>query len=267
MKPTRRKAVLGLGALATGSGAVFSSGAFASATASSTADIGVVVEGNLIVEAGASFRNNNGYNPNTANNGFYGDNTSSLFTNLDNNSGNEEQFDNNTVSVDNLPAARVNSGSTASNNLNIQVAMPSEEDNGDPFKHTFEDVLQVRNEGTEPAEVGIKYSGYGEDVGSQDPVSIGKVREGYKFKSAGDNISPTKGSSDNENAVEVGVGETKQIWLEIDLSVNGNGGNNLATEIAEAAEPTEDEIFNGGAYDTVDILDEVTFGDELDEGN
>jgi hypothetical protein len=253
--------------LATGSGAVFSSGAFASVTANSTADIGVVVEGNLVVEAGASFRNGDGsnaYDPGTDDNGFYGDDTNSLFSNLNN--GGVEQFDSSTISVDDLPAARVNSGSTENSDLNIQVAMPSEEDTGDPFKHTFEDLLQVRNEGTEPAKVGIKYSEVGEDVGSGETLSLGKVREGYKFRSKGKNISPTVNSADNEGAVEVGVGETKQIWLEIDLSVTGNGGDSLATEIAREADPNDDDVFNGGAYDTVDILDEIQFGDEYDEG-
>jgi hypothetical protein len=256
--------------LATGSGAVFSSGAFASATASSTADIGVVVEGDLVVEAGASFRNNSGkYISSRADGEFYGDGTDDLFDSLDDDSGSAEQFDNDTISVDELPAARVNGGSTrqSTDDLDIQVAMPSHQDNGDPLDHRFDKLLQVSNEGTEPAEVGIKYSEYGEDAGGSS-IPKDKIRDAFRFlRKDGSIISPKKGSSDNKNSVEVGVGETKQIWLDIDLSRTGTGGTDIATDIASAAKPTESNVFSGGDYDTVDILDQVQFGDELDDGN
>jgi hypothetical protein len=258
--------------LATGSGAVFSSGAFASATASSTADIGVVVEGDLVVEAGASFRNNSGkYISSRADGEFYGDGTDDLFDSLDDDSGSAEQFDNGTISVDELPAARVNGGSTrqSDKDLDIQVAMPSHQDNGDPLDHRFDELLQVSNEGTEPAEVGIKYSEYGEDANSEGGnIPNHKIRDAFKFlRSDGSVISPTKGDTDNKNSVEVGVGETKQIWLDIDLSKTGTVSTDIATDIASAAEPDESDVFSGGDYDTVDILDQVQFGDELDDGN
>ena len=272
MKPTRRKTVLGLGALATGSGAVFSSGAFSNAVANSTADIGVVVEGDLIVEAGKAFRDGdpaNDYDPATADgedNGFYGENTESLFDNLDTNSGNtgsEEEFDNsNTLTVDDLPAARVNS-ERAGNGLNIQVALDSTNNDGNPVSVTFSNMLQVTNSGTEIAEVGIGYSQYGEDAGNGVPKE--SIRHAFQFVYDGDSntkrISPKNDGADNQGSVEVPIGETKQIDLDIDLSRSA-----IHADIADVADVGQ-KAFSEGTYDTVDLLDQVKFGDELAEGN
>jgi hypothetical protein len=249
MKPTRRKTVLGLGAMATGSGAVFSSAAF-SASATSTADFRVVVEDNLILEAGDSFRNSNGaYLDNPSGSKFYGgsDNLFSDDSGLSN------------LEPDDLPAAFAN------DETNSDLAVETAVQNGNTFE--FDNFLQVTNEGTETREVGIRFNQYGEDVNNGGPIRSSDLIQAYEFYNQGGDggkIS-TDGSpggpprTQNLNATTpVTPGETEQIGLKIDLTVG-----TISDDIADAAKPGTNDVFNGGGeYDTVHLVESIRVGSD-----
>ena len=248
MKPTRRKTVLGLGALATGSGAMFSSAAF-SASATSTADFRVVVEDNLVLEAGDSFRNSNdAYLDNPGGSKFYG--------------GSDDLFSGDSglsnLEPDDLPAAYAN------DKTNSDLAVETAVQNFNTFE--FDDFLQVTNEGTETREVGIRFNQYGEDVNG-GPISNSDLIQAYEFYNKGGDggkIS-TDGSpggpprTQNLNATTpVNPGETEQIGLKIDLTVG-----TISDDIADAAAPGTNDVFNGGGeYDTVHLVESIRVGSD-----
>lgn len=258
MKPTRRKTVLGLGALATGSGAVFTSASFQSSV-NPTADMRVVVEDDLVVEAGDSFRNGSGdYVSDPGGAKFYGTDNGGLFADS------ETLKD---VDVDDLPAARVNDDQNSG--LYVQTAVKNRDEDGNPIEVEFPNLLRVRNDGTETAEIGISYQptdqAYGEDVGSGEPIAAGHVVDAYVFKSdggSGGRISPSKWDGGPANTTTVDVGETEQIGLTIDLTVGS-----IVEDIAKAASPGKSDVFNGGEYDTVHMLEQIEVGNTLSAGD
>lgn len=258
MKPTRRKTVLGLGAIATGSGAVFSSAAFQSSV-NSTADMRVVVEDDLIVEAGPAFRNNGNYDSNPSGDKFYGTDNNGLFDDA------ESLGD---IDIENLPAARVNDGTNG--DLYIQTAVKNRDKSGSSTVVDFPNLLRVRNDGTERAAVGITYqptdAAYGGDVLDDGPIDANDVIQAYEFNAgggSGNKISPDSNYDGNPaNTVEVSAGGTENIGLTIDLSVG-----TIVEDIAEAAAPGKSEVFNGGEYDTVHILEQIQVGNTLSAGD
>ncbi|GAB3701654.1 hypothetical protein GCM10028858_17210 [Halorubrum pallidum] len=241
--------VIGLGALATGSGAVFSSAAFASSTASS-ADFRVVAEDNLVVEAGASFRGDgNEYQPNPSGDKFYGGGDD-LFT---------DESSLADLAPEELPAAWANNENN--DGLAVETAVENLAET-----YEFPDFLQVRNEGTEDAEVGIRFEEYGEDV-NNGPVTPEDLIQAYEFLSDGGDggkIS-TDGNPDAsnignqtiDNTTTVPVGGTEQIGLVINLT-----NDTIRTAIAEAASPGTDDVFNGGEHDTVQLVETLRVGSD-----
>lgn len=261
MRPTRRKMVIGMGALATSSGAVFSSAAFQSSV-NPAADMRVVVEDDLVVEAGASFRGSSGaYLENPTGDKFYGTGDGSLFSDSD-------SLD--SVDIDDLPAARVNDEQNSG--LYIETAVKNRDENGNPIVVEFPDLLRVSNNGTETAEVGISYKptddAYGTDVGvNGGSVPAGDVVDAYVFESqggSGGKISPDTYNGNPANTTTVGVGETEQIGLTINLGV---GSGPIVEDIAEAASPGTSDVFNGGEHDTVELLKQIRVGNMLSAGD
>ena len=256
MRPTRRKTVLGMGALATGSGAAFSSAAFQSSV-NPAADMRVVVEDNLVVEAGDAFRDsNNQYLENPTNSKFYGTGTDGLFVGSENL---------NSINTDDLPAARVNDGQNS--DLYIETAIKNRGGDGTPTIVNFDNLLQVENIGTEVAEVGISYQptndAYGEDV-LDGPIAGDDVTDAYEFYSeggSGGKISPEETyDAGPANTTTVEVGDTEQIGLRIDLT-------NISDNIAAAADLDGNDVFGGGDQDTVDILNQIRVGNVRSAGN
>jgi len=270
MRPTRRKMILGMGALATGSGAAFSSAAFQSSV-NPAADMRVVVDGDLIVEAGAAFRNSDGgYQSNIADGEFYGVNQNEFFSTANPSQGGADSLGSG-FSTDDLPIASVNGDQNEA--LSIKTAVKND------TSHTFEELLQVRNEGTEPVDVGVKFEEFGVDTdgrmsGKGGDVDEANVVKAYEFK-AGSNpnnenpISYNQEVTEDEvpdtaaqtvnNVVTVSPGETEQISLEIDLTVN------ITDEISEQIEDAADigDSFTGGeneTEDTVQLIDSIRVG-------
>lgn len=283
----RRSMVLGLGALATGSGAVFSSAAFASSTAA-TSDFRVIVEDDLTVEAGPAFRDGGspdddykswGYSDPpyiTSNTGLYdGTDTDGLDGEIDD--------------ADELPAMYV-SGDT-NGGLNIELGIPnrhSEDEvslsdsgnalpsgsEGDPFRGTFSNVLQVRNEGTEELNFGIKFSNFGDIVtdsnaGTGEILTENVYEDIFTFELAdgSEKISSDGYSGDahepgdqNITPTTMSVGEVVELDLTVDLRNLTPGEPHHTKAIREAATPGESDIFNDGSRDTVQLVKELQFG-------
>ncbi|OYR74596.1 hypothetical protein EO776_03585 [Halorubrum ezzemoulense] len=239
--------VVGLGALATGSGAVFSSAAF-SASATSTADFRVVVEDNLVLEAGDSFRNGDGAYLDNPSGKFYG--------------GSDDLFSGdsglNGLEPDELPAAYANDRTNS--DLEVETAVQNFEE----FK--FDNFLQVTNEGTETREVGIRFNLYGADV-NDGPIKKQDLIQAYEFYNEGGdggkistNGSPggSVSSQTLKATTSVNPGETEQIGLKIDLTVGS-----ISDDIAEAAAPGTNDVFNGGGeYDTVHLVESIRVGSD-----
>jgi hypothetical protein len=262
--------VLGIGALATGSGAAFSSAAFQSSV-NPAADMRVVVDGDLVVEAGDAFRNGDGdYRSSISDGEFYGVNQNEFFSTADPSQGGEDSLGSG-FSTDDLPIASVNGDQNEI--LSIQTAVKND------TSHTFEELLQVRNEGTEPVDVGVKFEEFGVDTDGRVSDNGGEVDEAnvvkaYEFKSDSNPnnenpISYNQGVNENRvpdtdaqtvnNVVTVSPGETEQISLEIDLTVNRTG--ELSEQIEDAA--TIGDSFTGGengTEDTVQLIDSIRIG-------
>ena len=255
MKLNRRKAVLGLGAMATGSGAVFSSATFNNSVSPSS-DMRVVVEENLNVEPGILFRD--GTNPDDA---FDPGSASAVDDETIQNQSDSSLFGGNNddgleITNDDLPAAAINDETDGSLFLETAVALGVDDQIG---SSTY-GVLQVSNETNRDFEIAIRFSGFGPDAtsgGSQDQLSHQQVVETFTFKdSNGNQISTSDVTTDPqtvENTVTVSSGGTEQIYLDYDTKAHESmiqdaasiGGNPFNEQTA-----------------TVDLVDTIEIGTE-----
>lgn len=235
----RRSMVLGIGALATGSGTVFSSAALSNTAVNNSGNLEVLSVGNL--------------------NAFGGSDPD----------GNLDYADDNVDSISNpsdLPAAYVN-GSTQGADLEVSVVTRNSSGNTD----TFENLLRVANNGTTDVNVGIGFDSFGGDVGSDDTISKAEVKNAYEFKSnPGESTSGVPGSSgkiiapDEDNADDeplnyqlVPAGET----LAIDLNVTLSG--TLVSQINSARSGSVTPSFDGNNVgDGVTLVDKILIGTE-----
>lgn len=264
MKLSRRSVAVGLGALATGSGATFSAGAFNNST-DSASDMRVVVDEGLEVRAGQAFNDDGSVRDPHPNNGDSDnyvpyDSNSSFFD--PGPSGGLEDID-----ADDLPVATVNRrDQNVNGDVKIQVATDV-----DTTSVRFYDILEIVNNSADRVEVGIKYEDdqYGDhvDVGGStaDNINERTVQHVYRFIGHGQNItgriSPDEtvpGNAPN-TVVEIKSGERIPVDLKIDLSnLFGLTDDDYDAQenIKEEANPTGN-LFNG-RIDTVDLLDEIT---------
>ena len=261
----RRSMVVGLGALATGSGAVFSSAAFANSVTPSS-DMRVVVDEDLTVEPGVIFRDGSSasasFDPSSSNTpgstSVYNSNAYSLF-------GDNDSDGLADISVDNLPAASANNADDGSLSLEIAVAL----DVDDTIGNGQNGLIQVNNDTVDSHDIAIRFSSFGSDVpdsgspGSSD-VTQGQVVETYQFyDSDGNRISPGIGQANGNgilpdpqkvpNTVTVDAGSTEQIYLDYDTATH-------AKDIQDAAD-LGDNPFNE-SQDTVNLVDEIEVGIE-----
>lgn len=240
----RRTTILGLGALAMGSGAAFTSAAFEN-TAAADADFRVVVEDDLVVEPGPAFRDSeDNFNPSSGNaEDWARENGDSFF------SGDSLE------SIDRDDGPKVAAMNNATNSdLEIEVATFLDENAG--LDQTFEDFLQVRNSGTTQRNVAIGFSEFGSDVSSED-INADDVREIYQFENT-DGIRISEESfEDIPNWFTLEAGETRQINLSVDTT-------EFYEEIVDLATGTNP--FEGGErVTTVDLVNEIEFGTEEDD--
>ncbi|GAB7092767.1 hypothetical protein JCM18237_30380 [Halorubrum luteum] len=267
----RRTTILGLGALATGSGAAFTSAAFEE-NLDAGSDFRVVADTDLQVEPGVAFRDGSGsddsFNPSEGEDWAH-DGDNSLFDN-----GGLDEIDLDDFNGER--AATIND--EVNGNLSPALAVDMQP-GGNTV--TFGNILQVANNGgVGSRELGIKFSGFGEDVDLVDEadyndtpdgdVDPNDVVEGFQFEADGTTISTNRGESSfgGDDGVEdqtvtdtvtIEDGETKQIDLIVDLE-NPDG---FPGQIQSAAAPTGNP-FDGEAIDTVDLIDEIRFGVDPD---
>ena len=237
-----------------GSGAAFTSAALENAF-EATANFRVVVEDDLLVEAGAAFRDDNDEYGDDEDNEDYVEHNP-LFDNggLDD------------LEPDDLPFAYVDNGV----NEDLSTAVATGLGDGDGKEEGFADLLQVTNEGNTVRHVGIAFSEVGEDVydGGVRSSEIADVYEFYSGSSTNnDQISSTEitdiegtdgGVNDQDgpdNFLTVEPGETKQITLQVDTT-------SVADEILEAA--GHNDPFNS-EHDTVNLVQEISIGTRDDD--
>jgi len=275
--------VLGLGLLATGSGAIFTSAAFNNSVNASS-NMRVVVDKRLEVRAGQAFNDGGTINANNGNvnqsnyteyvsNETFFENSSNLDP--------EELVD---IDSDDLPVATVNRrDQNVNGDVIIQVAVDV-----DTTSVTFNDILEIENQTEDSVEVGIGYdrntqtssltdssansnsnfNQYGEDVnvGGTSGVTAGIVQKIYQFtvpdpSSSGDNtISPTSKSTKDEpgEVQSIPAGSQIQVSLRVDLS-NILGIIDVQDRIKNQTQFNPSNPFQQ-KRDTVDLLDAITVG-------
>jgi len=254
----RRSMVVGLGALATGSGAVFSSAAFASSV-SPSADMRVVVGqnfgNNLRVDAGDIFRQNNGdFNPGSG---------SDAVETVHNITGSRTEFFGSDeladLEVDDLPAAGANNDDFYNDQLSLAVATAvgetaviGNDSDGDVG------FIQIENNTPDDHDIQIEFNSFGEDVGTaNNEVTAGQVRQIYEFYDSGGNQISENGSGNIPYSITVASGSTEQIYLVVDTE-----STTLYNAVMEATN-TDDSQFTT-EQDTVDLVDSIRVG--VDEG-
>ena len=257
MRPTRRETLVGLGALATGSGALFSSAAFSNAVNPSS-DMRVVVDEKLTLEPGILFRDGSNdddpFDPSASSppgsETLKDQSSDALFT------------DNTTpgltgIGVDDLPAAAIND--EVDQNLAFQVAVALGETGtiGDGSNGVF----QVRNDTSDSQDIAIRFDTFGPDAdGDTNDLSEQEAVDTFRFFDSGDNqIStddPTTSPQTVDNVVTVGPGTVEQIHVDYNTVT-------YQTELEDAANITGSNPFN--QQDTVDLVDTIEVG--IEDGN
>lgn len=271
--------MLGLGMLATGSGAALTSAAFNNSVNASS-DMRVVVDKRLEVRAGQAFNDDGTIN---ANNGNINQ------SNYVEYASNETFFENSSnpdpeelVDIDNndLPVATVNRRDENINeDVKIQVAVNVDTTNDSV---TFTDILEIENNSTDSVKAGISYdrqggtgSGagqYGEDV-NVDGNTGGEITEQtvqhiYRFIGFGTGtfgsgrISPNQSNKSDHPAdvAKIDPGATIPVNLKVDLSLLF-GFIDVQSQIESAATLTGGNPFQR-KRDMVDLLDAITVGVE-----
>ncbi|GAB7010353.1 hypothetical protein [Halorubrum trueperi] len=248
----RRSMLLGLGALATGSGAVFSSASFTS-SADSSADFRVVVEDDLIAEAGESFRDGEEFDPDE--DMYYDISSESLF------SGGDDDIDGtlNTLEPGDLPAV----GANAETNEDLAFEVATMIDTS----HDFDGFLRIRNEGTEDKDVGITFTP-SDTITEDGPLTLGLVQNTYQFKLEGGMIiSPNPsgngdGDSDPANFVTIPAGGSENVALHV------NTEDQTSKDLTKGADLDDlDPFSENGEHATIDLVDEIVIGTSGDQNN
>lgn len=275
MRPTRRKTLLGMGALATGSGAVFSSAAFQNSV-SPGSDLRVIVDEQLRVEPGILFRDGeNAADAFSAGNNvtsvsYNGDSvtvknqsTSSLF-------GGQSSDGLENIDSDDVPAVAINN--KINGDLSLEMAVDYQKNN--QIGSTSAGVLQIQNETGTSQEVAIRYedangTAFGEDVGSGNrEISASQVVKIFEFyDSSGNKISPTDDSPGTTpqtvaNTVSISSGSTEQIYvkynaLEHRLDLLKAANNSSTGTNGSFTEST----------DTIQLVKSISIGTSPDSGN
>jgi hypothetical protein len=264
-KFNRRKAIVGIGMLATGSGAAFTSAAFNNRV-DATGDMRVVAAEDLTIEPGISFRDgSNAGDPydsslDGSSSNFYSGSNNDFFSVSSPTTGGDDDLGGDLGPGD-LPAISVSDN--VDGNLVIKVATLNS-----ASVHTFPEVLQIRNDGDTNKQVSVKYETFGADtqgdMGQGGTVNTGEVVDAYSFLDSNTNIISTdynhfntntiSGVTDQKvaNTVTVGAGAVEQVDLEVDLN------STIVSEIASASNAGGNPF--SGDRDTVQLVDTVRFG-------
>lgn len=277
MDLTRRKTLLGLSLLATGSGATLTSAAFSDSVGASS-DMRVVVAEDLEVRAGQAFNDDGTIN--TSNGDITPSNYVEYASNTDFFDPSSDPEPQGLVDIDSndLPVATVNRrDSNVNGDVKIQVAV-----NVDTTSVTFNDILEIENKGTSSATVGISYDRqgktgfgagqYGDDVEvggkTSNEVTEKTVQYVYQFIAYGGTgtfgngrISPDENDSGDDPANVAVIGPGAKISIDLELDLDPAFGPPVQSHIEDRATLTGSNPFQQ-KRDTVNLLDAITVGVE-----
>jgi len=277
----RRTLLAGIGALASGSGAIATSAAIAG-TADASSNINAIVDQNLEVKAGAAF--NDDGTVRSGEDKDYEDQYVSYPSNDSFFQSGSDPLDD--ISRDDAPVATVSPrDSTVNDELDIKVAL-SIENSIDTF--LFEDMLRVKNNGGDDKNVAIRYDRdneaydrngqYGEDVivgGSfSNELSHHDVQHVYQFvtrdpangtdlRLSPDPTTSEGGTKDDEPTESriVDPGDSIQVDLRVNLNsltVNTLGGSYTLNPKKHIRGAIDTTAGFGDSITTVDLLDAIT---------
>lgn len=286
MKPTRRKTVLGLGALATGSGAVFTSAGFSNSVTPSS-DMRVVVDEDLLLEPGVSFRTgsdpDDNYDPSlnaTSSSKFAGSDNNDFFNDNSPSTGSDESTGAD-IGPDDLPAAFVSDDTNGDITIKVAVRV------GETAK--FSDLLQVSNETNADQTVGVTFAAFGVDTTASSSgnltdnggsVDVENVVGAYTFYSGGttsDQISTDPDNFDSSTipgldeqkipaspgGLTISPGSAGQIGLEVDMTNNISlGSNDLKSQVVNATNRPSNPF--SGEEDTAQLVESLYVGTDPD---
>lgn len=265
----RRTLLAGIGAAASGSGAIATSAAVANSV-QTTSQLSIVVDERLEVRAGKAFNDDGS----VKNESKYTD----QYVPYDENSSFFDEQDDVLADIkkDEIPIATVNRRDENTNDdVKIQTAI-SIDNNTDTFQ--FENILEIENYGGTRQDIGISYDRtdstydpngqYGEDIdlnaGAGDTtVSTHDAQSIYRFVINNDSftnyrISPDQENGDSDEPTNYYVldpGNMIQIDLNINLEPYFSGLVDPKENIESASETTP--TFQGST-DTVDLLDAIS---------
>ena len=258
---SRRKTVIGMGMLAAGSGAAFSSAAFNNSVSPSS-DMRVVVEEQLIVEPGIMFRDGSNaddtFDPSTVGTG---PNSENLYDNDGIGGSGTEIFGGNNddgladITFDDVPAASANDDSN--DNLSLEVATLLEVD--DQIGSSSEGFIQIRNDTSESQTVAIRFEEFGPGTGGSQDSKGGAVSESdvvsiYEFYDSSDSkiSSVDTGSAVADQTVAgtvtISPGNVEQVYLDYDTTISTN---DIKSAAGIGGNPFDDQQ---GTADLVDML-------------
>lgn len=275
----RRRVLLGMGTLVFGSGAASVDAAFSSSVDQS-ADMRFATVGDLIVEPGIGFRDGpNADDPYVSSldgggpsGRFYGEENDEFFADTDPSQGGEDGpgID---IGREDLPAISVSDGTNG--DLGMKLAVPNEIN-----EWTFGEVLQVRNNTTEPKDVGVKFETFGVDTtGDQDgrggDVDEVEVVEAFSFRDSrlSNGGSASRISTDPDHFRNNSIGDVENQRVDNPLTVDSGGVAQVDLEVSidstvrdqvEEASAVSDDLFSGG-QDTVQLVETIRFGTDPDE--
>ena len=263
---TRRKTILGLGLLATGSGATFTSANFQSSTTPDS-DLRVLVEANL------SF----GANPDLPDEDYYTDNPN-LFDDTGSGDASGQPDDGEGGAFeDGAVSAPLGFVDGANDDMTLKTLVNVGE------THTFEEMFQLENNTNETLQVGIAYDRtatgrgngangqYGVDIdigGEDDELDESEAQRIYQFQLAdGTLLSPESGATGETgnsggpidigaddapaNLTTLGPGESVNLDLVVDTATDED-------DIEAAADIDLGSSAFGFQSDTVQIMEEIT---------
>lgn len=267
----RRRVLLGMGTLVFGSGAASVDAAFSSSVDQS-ADMRFATVGDLIVEPGIGFRDGpNADDPYVSSldgggpdGRFYGEDNDEFFADTDPSQGGEDDLGID-IGREDLPAISVSDGTNG--DLGMKVAVPNEID-----EWTFSEVLQVRNNGNELKEVGVKFETFGVDTtGDQDgrggEVDELEVVEAFSFHD-NSTSSVSRISTDPDHFRDNSIGDVEDQRVDNPVTVDSGGVAQVDLEVSidstvrdqvEEASAVSDDLFSGG-QDTVQLVETIRFG-------
>ena len=263
--PKRRTTILGLGALAMGSGAAFTSATFQNSV-DADADMRVIVDERLTVRAGELF---DGLNPGDVD---AGETFTAIVDSGDTETPSDILFDDDTTIDDNGTEYETVLTEDDDKRIPTPAAVANDGENGD-FAFaiavdinddvSFDELIEIDNELERSVEAGITFETFGEDASEVDGGKETVATEIYQFEdSSEDQISPDsdgwEAENDQEpaNRTDINIGEDEQITLKNDTG----GGSVDVGDLRSAIEPEPAFGRNITGLDLVDTI-EVGIGD------